>query len=87
MRRIIIIGASHHNTLSVVRCIGEAFGQIELVIVGCVKSFVSKSKYVKNVTFLKDADVFLKHDDILTTPLRPVDNFLKYFHKTIPANC
>lgn len=57
MRRIIIIGASHHNTLSVVRCIGEAFGQIELVIVGCVKSFVSKSKYVKNVTFLKDADV------------------------------
>ena len=56
MRRIIIIGASHHNTLSVVRCIGEAFGQIELVIVGCVKSFVSKSKYVKNATFLKDAD-------------------------------
>ena len=52
MRRIIIIGASHHNTLSVVRCIGEAFGQIELVIVGCVKSFVSKSKYVKNATFL-----------------------------------
>ena len=37
--------------------------------------------------FLKDADVFLKHDDILTTPLRPVDNFLKYFHKTIPTNC
>ena len=35
----------------------------------------------------KDADVFLKHDDILTTPLRPVDNFLKYFHKTIPTNC
>ena len=35
----------------------------------------------------KDADVFLKHDDILTAPLRPVDNFLKYFHKTIPTNC
>lgn len=56
MRRIIIIGASHHNTLSVVRCIGEVFGQIELVIIGHSESYVSKSKYVVKTTYLGDSD-------------------------------
>lgn len=56
MRKIIIIGASHHNTLSVVRCIGEQYGQIDLVLIGCSKSFVAKSKYVKTATFLKDSE-------------------------------
>ena len=56
MRKIIIIGASHHNTLSVVRCIGEVFGQIELVIIGHSESYVSKSKYVRKSTYLCDSD-------------------------------
>ena len=55
MRRIVIIGASHHNTLSVVRCVGEVFGLVDLVLIGCVKSFVAKSKYVHSATFLKDS--------------------------------
>lgn len=55
MRRIVIIGASHHNTLSVVRCVGEVFGLVDLVLIGCVKSFVAKSKYVRSATFLKDS--------------------------------
>lgn len=56
MRKIIIIGASHHNTLSLVRCIGERYGQIFLVLIGCEKSFVAKSKYVKTAVFLKNSD-------------------------------
>lgn len=56
MSRIIIIGASHHNTLSVVRCIGEVFGQVELVVVGCARSYISKSKYVYKATFLHKAE-------------------------------
>lgn len=55
MRRIVIIGASHHNTLSVVRCVGEVLGLVDLVLIGCVKSFVAKSKYVRSATFLKDS--------------------------------
>lgn len=55
MRRIVIIGASHHNTLSVVRCVGEVFGLVDLVLIGCIKSYVAKSRYVRSVTFLKDA--------------------------------
>lgn len=56
MRRIVIIGASHHNTLSVVRCIGEVYGKVDLVLIDCTKSFVAKSKYVHSTTYLKDTE-------------------------------
>jgi len=72
MREIIVIGASHHNTLSVVRCIGEVFGQIELILVGCKRSYVSKSKYVSNATFLSDYNalyLWAKENKSTTTPI------------------
>lgn len=60
MKSCIIVGASHHNTLSVVRCVGEVFGQIDLVLLGCKKSYVAKSKYVRSSTFLDDSNALYK---------------------------
>lgn len=53
MKRIIIIGTNHHNTLSMVRCIGKEYGNITLILVGN-KGFVAKSKYVKDCIVVKD---------------------------------
>ena len=47
MRNIIVIGIVHHNTLGMVRCLGQAGYKVILLIVGKRYGFVSKSRYVK----------------------------------------
>lgn len=56
MRRIIVVGASHHNTLSVLRSLGEVYGLIELIILGSDSSYVANSIYVNSVKFLPNKD-------------------------------
>lgn len=48
--RIIVIGnANHHNTLSIVRCLGEAGINIELMVIGPPNGCATKSKYVTKI--------------------------------------
>ena len=50
--RIIVVGSSHHNTLSVLRCLGEVYGQLEVILVGCKSSFIAKSKFARTITYV-----------------------------------
>lgn len=50
MSKIVVIGANHHNTLGVVRSLGEAGFDFDLIVYTdeTKKEFVSSSKYVKD---------------------------------------
>ena len=47
MNKVIVIGGTHHNSLGVIRALGERGYEVEFVNFCPVgKDFVSKSKYV-----------------------------------------
>ena len=53
-REIIVIGVTHHNTLSMVRCIGQEYGEVELLLYASgKKSYISKSKNVIKAIFVE----------------------------------
>lgn len=53
MPRIFVLGASnHHNTLSMIRCLGFEGFAVELVIVGSTVGCAAKSKYVNHLWIL-----------------------------------
>lgn len=53
---VIIIGVTHHNTLSMVRSIGQCCGGVHLILYNSKRnSYVSKSKYILSVVYAKDA--------------------------------
>lgn len=47
--RIIIVGATHHNTLGLIRCIGRAGLRADLILIDRLLSYVAKSKYLDNI--------------------------------------
>lgn len=48
MKRVIVIGGAHHNSLGVIRALGERGYEVEFINFKAVKSdYVSKSKYIK----------------------------------------
>lgn len=53
MKQIIIIGSNHHNTLSMVRCIGKQYNELILILVG-EEGYVAKSKYIRQCIVIKD---------------------------------
>lgn len=58
---IIIIGVTHHNTLGMVRCVGQMGRKVDLLILTeqpC-RSFVSASRYVNKTIFLQSDDEIL----------------------------
>ncbi len=51
---VIIIGETHHNTLSMVRCVGQEYPSVELVLYGAGrKSHIAQSKYVSKTVYLE----------------------------------
>lgn len=46
---IVIIGGEHHNTLGMLRCIGMAGLDADIIILGAHSSFISKSKYINSL--------------------------------------
>ena len=49
MKDVIVIGGGHHNTLGVVRALGQRAIDVELITIGAKKEYyVSSSRYVKN---------------------------------------
>lgn len=55
----IVIGANHHNTLGVVRSLGEMNVIVHLILVGNSGSFVLKSKYISCSRIVKSKDEVL----------------------------
>lgn len=68
MSRIIVIGGSHHNSLGVIRSLGERGYEVEFVNFCPVgKDFVSKSKYVskyQNLNGIDEVCAYLMHRDV-----------------------
>ena len=52
----IVIGANHHNTLGVIRSLGEKSVVVHLILVGNSGSFVLKSKYISYSRIVKSKD-------------------------------
>lgn len=50
----LIIGGSHHNTYSLLRCFGEAGMIVDLILYGCKNSYIEYSKYINNLWYCKD---------------------------------
>ena len=57
---VIVIGANHHNTLGIVRCLGKKRVAVDLILIGTGLGFVGKSKYVHRYS------VFLTPQDVLS---------------------
>lgn len=56
MNKIIIVGVTHHNTLGMIRCVGSAGYRANLILIGHVGSFVTKSKYLDDVYCLNETE-------------------------------
>ena len=67
LEKIIIIGVTHHNTLTMVRCLGKVGYGIQLYIYGDKNTYIQYSKYVtnfmnKNTCEEVFEDLFVKKD-------------------------
>lgn len=54
MRKVIVIGTAHHNTLGMIRCLGMAGFKTDLILIGGVKKFLTHSRYLNKVHLLDD---------------------------------
>lgn len=77
MRKILVVGVIHHNTLGMVRCLGCAGYQVDLILVG-KNGYLSKSKYVKRIIVINDESEII---DILK------NNYSNEDTKTIVIAC
>ena len=51
LNKAIVIGADHHNTLGIIRSLGEKGVIVHAILLDCTTSFVSKSKYLRDVAY------------------------------------
>lgn len=51
--KTIIVGANHHNTLSMVRSFGEEGNKVILFLYGTESSYIASSIYVESVSYFK----------------------------------
>lgn len=62
----LIIGGSHHNTFSLVRCFGEAGIKVDLILCECKDSYIAHSKYVGQVWYCSDTkDTVAKVEELV----------------------
>lgn len=55
MNKIVIIGSSHHNTYSMIRCYGERGIRPDLILYGNPDSYILQSVYIGEIHVAKDA--------------------------------
>ncbi|MBR5747460.1 MAG: ATP-grasp domain-containing protein [Prevotella sp.] len=91
--KLVIIGSSHHNTYSMIRCFGESGVQPEVILYGKSDSFLLHSRFVKGcfvadnaedaLVMLKDnykgAVVIACTDDIASLMDKEYDNLIQHF--------
>lgn len=53
---LVIIGASHHNTLSMVRCMGQNGLKPYVILYGHTKSYIQRSKYLAGYKHVETAE-------------------------------
>lgn len=53
---IVVIGTTHHNTLSILRSLGKRFGPVMMVLIGNDDSYILGSRYIKHSEVLNDAE-------------------------------
>ncbi len=51
----IVIGTNHHNTLSIVRCLGSEYIPVHLLLYGDAESFIASSKHVVSTHYFDKA--------------------------------
>lgn len=52
--KVIVLGGNHHNTLGVIRSLGEKGISPYVILTHSLRSFVSKSKYIKKSYYIND---------------------------------
>lgn len=57
MLKIIIIGGDHHNTLGIIRSIGETGRKVSVLIHGVKHSYISSSKYIESICCVKNNEI------------------------------
>ena len=74
MRKILVIGTAHHNTLGMIRCLGIAGYRIDLVLIGGAKKFLTHSRYLNNVHLLDDLNDLMDYLTVNCTKIleRPI---------------
>lgn len=55
IKRVVVVGTSHHNTYGMVRCFGESGIKPDLILYGTTKSYILRSKLVGNCRLVLDA--------------------------------
>lgn len=74
--RIIIIGGSHHNTLGLIRSVGEKGYPVTLFLEPCSLDFcfLQYSKYITNIHCLKNTEeaLYLLLHDYCSDPIKPI---------------
>ena len=54
--KVLVVGGSHHNTYSLLRCFGEAGLKVDLILCGCKDSFIGHSTYIDNLWYCDDEE-------------------------------
>lgn len=50
----LIVGGNHVNSLTMIRCFGEYFGTVSVVLHDCSKSDFARSRYVRSILYVND---------------------------------
>lgn len=56
---VIVVGGTHHNTLSIIRSLGMAGYKVDLIHTGEAGGFVTKSRYVNSILEIGDASLLV----------------------------
>lgn len=71
--RVIVIGSNHHNTLGVLRSLGERGVKPELIITNDALNYVTTSKYVDSVYTIDSADDIVRTlQNLEQSDLKPI---------------
>lgn len=61
LNKAIVIGVDHHNTLGIIRSLGERGVKVHAIILNCKTAYISYSRYLKEVMYV-DSDSDLLRD-------------------------
>ena len=60
MNKVVVIGTSHHNTLGMIRCLGQAGYLVDLILIDQANSYITHSRYLSKVVVLSGLSELIK---------------------------